>query len=114
MKLYGIKNCDTVKKARSWLDSHNIDYHFHDLRVDGLDITMVESWLTTVDSSQLLNRRSTTWKGLDSDTKESLQEEQIPELLVTHPTLVKRPVLESDDNVLVGFNDKTYNTFFGL
>ena len=114
MKLYGIKNCDTVKKARRWLEAHNLDYDFHDLRSDGINLAMIEQWLQSVDSSLLLNKRSTTWKKLDSTVRDQLTEEEIPELLANNPTLVKRPVLEQDGKVLVGFSDKTYNTFFGL
>lgn len=114
MKLYGIKNCDTVKKARRWLDAQNIDYQFHDFREDGLDRNMVDHWLSAVSPEVLLNKRSTTWKSLDPQTRENLKEEDIPELLVNNPTLVKRPVLDRSGEVMVGFSEKTYNTFFGL
>ena len=114
MKLYGIKNCDTVKKARRWLETNAIDYQFHDLREQGLDRAMIDQWLQSVDISQLLNKRSTTWKNLDASVRDDLQEGDIPDLLVTNPTLVKRPVLEQGGKAMVGFNDKTYSTFFDL
>lgn len=114
MKLYGIKNCDTVKKARHWLASHHIDYEFHDLRADGFDRQIIDCWLGTVTPETLLNKRSTTWKSLDEETRRNLEDTDIPDLLVRNPTLVKRPVLERNEDVIVGFSDKTYNTFFGL
>ena len=112
MKLYGIKNCDTVKKARRWLEANGIDYRFHDLRSDGLDTALVNQWLQSVPAATLLNKRSTTWKSLDADTRDNLDDGAIPDLLVAHPTLVKRPVLETGDVVTVGFSDKTYTTLF--
>lgn len=109
MKIYGIKNCDTVKKARRWLDEKGLDYEFHDFRADGLTLEMIERWQQSVDLNTLLNRRSTTWKNLDADQRDNLKTEDIQDLLVTHPTLVKRPVLETGGKAIVGFNDKTYS-----
>jgi len=114
MRLYGIKNCDTVKKARNWLDQHGLTYSFHDLRVDGLDGALISRWQKAVATEVLLNRRSTTWKNLTSQVRDSLEEKDIPALLIANPTLVKRPVLEHGDQVIVGFNDKTYKAFFDL
>ncbi|MFA5632133.1 MAG: ArsC family reductase [Porticoccaceae bacterium] len=114
MKLYGIKNCDTVKKARAWLDQHGLTYDFHDFRQDGLDETMIHRWQTSVALDTLLNRRGTTWRNLDSDIRENLVEAEIPALLAAHPTLVKRPVLERGSEVVVGFSDKVYSTFFNI
>ncbi len=112
MKLYGIKNCDTVKKARRWLETNGIDYQFHDLRTDGLDNALVDQWLQSVPAATLLNKRSTTWKSLDADTRDNLDASTIPDLLVAHPTLVKRPVLATAGAVTVGFSDQTYTTLF--
>jgi len=114
VKLYGIKNCDTVKKARQWLSAHNIECEFHDFRSDGIALDMVERWLDAVGSDKLLNKRSTTWKSLDCNIRDNLVEQDIPALLVANPTLIKRPVLERDADVLVGFSDKVYNEHFGL
>ena len=119
LKLYGIKNCDTVKKARQWLEAHEIAYDFHDFRSDGISVEMVNRWLQTVPADELLNRRSTTWKSLDCHIRDQLVAEDIAALLVGHPTLIKRPVLERDDlqrdnSVSVGFSNNTYNTYFGL
>jgi len=114
VKLFGIKNCDTVKKARRWLDGHQLEYQFHDLRADGLAPATIHRWLTRVSAADLVNRRSTTWKALDPDTRNNLDDRQVPELLLAHPTLIKRPVLEADGRLLVGFSAPTYQAFFDL
>ena len=114
VKLYGIKNCDTVKKARRWLDARGLAFEFHDLREDGLSTALVNHWLAKVPADTLLNKRSTTWKNLDASIRDNLQERDIPNLLATHPTLVKRPVLDRDGELTVGFNEKTYSALFDL
>lgn len=106
--LFGIKNCDSVKKARKWLDSNSVDYVFHDFRVDGLDESMVNRWLAHSDWNTLLNRRSTSWKQLSETQRESVTENTVAQLLVEVPTLVKRPVLEHDKGVLIGFKENEY------
>lgn len=110
--LFGIKNCDTVKKARRWLEDAAIDYQFHDFRGDGLTREQVERWLEQLDWQNLVNRRSTTWKQLPQVTRESLSEDNVIELVLEHPTLIKRPVLETDNLVKVGFKAADYETIF--
>ncbi len=112
MTLYGIKNCDTVKKARRWLDDNKQQYQFHDFRVDGLDSKKLSSWLTQVDKLELLNRRSTSWRQLDENDKADLSENNIKKLLLANATLIKRPVLEFDKKVHIGFSDKNYQEIF--
>lgn len=108
-KLYGIKNCDTVRKARKWLAQHNIDHEFCDFRESPLDTAQLKSWLNTVGEG-LLNKRSTTWKQL-SDTQKTLGDQSaIIRLLAEHPTLIKRPVLETQQTVTVGFSADQYST----
>lgn len=119
LTLYGIHNCDTVKKARRWLEQHQVNYRFHDLRLDGLDENLVGQWQQSIALEDLLNRRSTTWKNLDGPLRENLRQQDIPALLVAHPTLVKRPVLErrgleTRGKSLAGFSDSSYRTFFDL
>ncbi|MGD9661464.1 MAG: ArsC family reductase [Porticoccaceae bacterium] len=114
MKLYGISNCDTVKKARRWLSQHNIDYSFHDLRRDGLDEATVQQWLDTLGAEILVNKRSTTWKNLDTELRNRLDETMIAKILAAHPTLAKRPILNNEGNILAGFSDSSYKTFFNL
>jgi len=110
--LYGIKNCDTVRKARRWLDSRGIAYEYHDFREQGLDLATVSGWLERLPSDQLLNRRGTTWRQLDDETRNQLSEARIPDLLVANPTLIKRPVLDTGAHLTCGFDDKTWQQLF--
>ena len=106
--LYGIPNCDTVKKARRWLEQENIAYIFHDFRQDGLTSKELKSWLQTVDWNLLLNKRSTSWRTLPDTDKNNLNQASAVELMLSNPTLIKRPVLVSGKQVLVGFTPAEY------
>jgi arsenate reductase (glutaredoxin) len=106
--LYGIKNCDTVKKARVWLEQHHVTYRFHDLRDDGLDAARLKGWIKTAGWETLLNTRSTTWRQLPDADKHDLDATRAAELMLAHPTLIKRPVLENGTEVTVGFSAVTY------
>ncbi|MEE2731319.1 MAG: ArsC family reductase [Pseudomonadota bacterium] len=111
--LYGIPNCDTVKKARKWLEAHNIDYQFHDFRKDGIDEAMIRGWLKTQSWEILLNKRGTTWRQLPDAIKDSVDETSTVRLMVEHPTLIKRPVTVAGKKTSVGFKDQDYAAFFG-
>jgi arsenate reductase len=113
MIMYGIKNCDTIKKARRWLEAHHIDYHFHDVRTDGLDQATIESWLQLVSWEKLLNKRATTWRQLEDPRKEQLDQSIAIELLLAHPTLIKRPLLVDGSVCIVGFKEAEYAAQFG-
>jgi arsenate reductase len=110
--LYGIKNCDTVRKACKWLDANGLEYHFHDFRKDGLTATKIKQWTKTVDWELLLNRRGLTWRQLSDDEKADLNKSKAVRLMAEKPTLIKRPVLEMDiekgDAVMVGFKEEIY------
>ena len=106
--LYGIKNCDTVRKARKWLDSEAIEYRFHDFREDALELSKINDWLEQVGSDTLLNRKSTTWRQLSDQQKQQAESSQLATLLRDHPTLIKRPVLEYQDKINTGFSADTY------
>jgi len=108
MILYGIKNCDTVKKARKWLEAHRVEYRFHDLRVDGLDPTRLSTWVRAIGWEALLNRRGTTWRGLSESERADLDEERAMALMLAHPSLIKRPVLEYGGALRVGFDEADY------
>jgi arsenate reductase len=108
MKLFGIKNCDTVKKAMRWLDQHQVSYQFHDFRKDGLDQLTIELWLNSVSWEQLLNKRGTTWRKLEDPRKDQLDQHAAIELMLSHPTLIKRPVIEDASGVLIGFNESDF------
>lgn len=113
MIIYGIKNCDTVKKARRWLTDNKLEYQFHDFRQDGLDKATVEAWLTSVDWETLLNKRGTTWRKLDDPRKEQLDETSAVALMLENPTLIKRPVLVTEQGCTVGFKEADYAAIFG-
>ena len=113
MILFGIKNCDTVKKARRWLDKHDLPYQFHDFRVDGLKQDTIENWLQTVSWETLLNKRGTTWRKLDDPRKEQLDQATAVALMLEHPTLIKRPVLCHGQSCQVGFKEADYAALLG-
>lgn len=108
LTLYGIKNCDTVKKARRWLESHNVDYQFHDFREDGVDKKQLSSWVQTLGWEKLVNKRSTTWRNLSEKEKNISSDTEAVSLLLDNPTLVKRPVTEDKNILLVGFKEEEY------
>ena len=108
--LYGIKNCDTVKKARKWLDDHSVPYTFHDFRVDGINKTLVTNFLKQIDLETLINKRGTTWRKLSDKEKEIKNKTQSIELMVENPTIIKRPVLEINNKFIVGFSDESYES----
>lgn len=113
MVLYGIKNCDTVKKARRWLDANDVAFDFHDFRADGLEQATIESWLQTVSWEVLLNKRGTTWRKLDDPRKDDINEAIAIELMLSNPTLIKRPVITVNNDCMVGFKEADYAAYFG-
>ena len=110
--LYGIKNCDTVRKARKWLEAQGIDHNFHDFRVDGLTKKDLRDWVKAVGWEVLLNKRGTTWRQLPEKTRETIDEGNAIDLMLAHPTLVKRPVLVRGKQVYVGFKPAEYKKIF--
>lgn len=112
MIIYGISNCDTVKKAKNWLDKHNIDYQFHDFRQQGLDKKIIDRWLKTLAWDKILNKRSTSWRNLDSSIQQTINESNVVDLLIENPTLIKRPVMDVNDTIIIGFNSDTYEGIF--
>ncbi len=112
--LYGIKNCDTVKKARQWLERHNIEYRFHDFRADGLTQQQVQAWLDELGLDTVINRRGTTWKQLDEKTRSTLDEKNAAALITANPTLIKRPLLDLGHLRMTGFSEASYRDVFKL
>lgn len=106
--IYGITTCDTVKKARVWLESHDVPYRFHDFRAEGLDAKRLDGWVGKVGWEKLLNKGSTTFRVLAEADKQDLDEKRAKALMLAKPTMVKRPVLELGDRVLVGFKPDVY------
>ena len=111
--LYGIKNCDTVKKTRKWLEQHAVEYRFHDFRGDGLERDQLTRFAETAGWETLLNRRGTSWRKLDAADRENVDAAKAVELMLTTPTLIKRPVLDTGEQIIVGFNIDTYQQLFG-
>ena len=108
LTLYGIKNCDTVKKARRWLEDHGVEYQFHDFRQDGLDKKQLSGWVERLGWEAVVNKRSTTWRNLSDKEKDIKTNAQATKLLAANPTLIKRPVTENNKTLLVGFNETEY------
>jgi Spx/MgsR family transcriptional regulator len=107
--LYGIGSCDSCRKARKWLDENSIDYLYHDIRIDGLAIQMLERWSSRIDWKKLLNTRSLTWRKIPETDRGDLVKDKALALMLQHPTLVKRPVLECDEFIALGFSPENYD-----
>jgi len=105
LTVYGVKQCDTCRKALKWLGGQGIDHRFHDFRVDGLEAELLQSWLDSPFADKLVNRRSTSWRQLTDEQRQLEGKAQI-QLLLEFPTLIKRPVFVTDDIIAVGFNPK--------
>ena len=114
MRLYGISNCNTVKKARDWLDANNIAYEFHDFKKQGVDEATIQNWLTQYPWEKLINRAGLTWRGLDEATKSGITDNASARALMQAKTsVIKRPILEKDQQILaLGFSDSEYQQLF--
>ncbi|QRM27206.1 ArsC family reductase [Microvirga sp. VF16] len=106
--LYGIKNCDTMKKARAWLDAKGVPYAFHDYKVEGIDRARLETWVRSVGWETLLNRAGTTFRKLPDAEKEGIDERKALALMLDQPSLIKRPVLDLGGRLVVGFKPEFY------
>ena len=106
--LYGIKACDTMKKARSWLDAHGIAYAFHDYKASGIDRASLQRWCDQHGWDRVLNRAGTTFRKLDEAQKADLDQARAIELMLAQPSMIKRPVLDLGDRSLLGFKPETY------
>src|SRR5215471_18008445 len=111
--IYGIKNCDTMKKARAWLDDHGVAYAFHDYKTQGIDRARLEAWAGIAGWETLLNRAGTTFRRLPEADKEGITEKKAIALMLAQPSLIKRPVLEAGRELLVGFKPDIYRKFLG-
>ena len=108
--IYGIKNCDTMKKARAWLDGKGVAYEFHDYKKAGIERARLEGWARKVGWEALLNRAGTTFRKLPDEEKEGLTETKAIELMIAQPSMIKRPVLEAGGKLLVGYKPEQYET----
>lgn len=111
--IYGIKNCDTMKKARAWLDKHRVEYSFHDYKTEGIDKDRLARWSKAAGWEVLLNRAGTTFRKLPDADKDNLTEKKAMALMLAQPSMIKRPVLETGGKLLVGFKPEVYEAAFG-
>ena len=106
--IFGIPNCDTIKKARKWLEANDINYQFHDFRKDSLEKSNLTKWVKSVGWETLLNKRGTTWRQLSEKDKTNINESKAIKLMLAHPAMIKRPVLVMGKTVQVGFSEQDY------
>lgn len=111
--LHGIKACDTMKKARTWLDDHGVVHAFHDYKVFGIDARTLKRWADQVGWEVLLNRAGTTFRALPDAEKQGIDEARAIALMVAQPSMIKRPVLDRDGELTVGFRPDVYAAIFG-
>lgn len=112
--VYGIDNCDQVRRALAWLREHQVPFSFHDFRAEGIDSVMLNDWLNRVPWDSLVNRRGLTWRRLDPAARAAITDQRsAADAMLAEPTLIKRPVLRRDDRILVGFSAPLYSSFFG-
>jgi len=110
--VYGIKNCDTMKKAMKWLDDAGIAYHFHDYKKDGLSPELVDSWLNQLGWEDLINRRGTTWRKLDESVREAMDNDSARQVMLENPSIIKRPLLDTGRERILGFKADDYEARF--
>ena len=108
LQIYGIKNCDTVKKALGFLTKHNINYEFHDFKKEPPTKKQIEQWLQQIDWKVLLNMRGMTWRRLAESEKENINKTKAIKLMLEQPSIIKRPVLKVSNKIIVGFSEDDY------
>ncbi len=111
--IYGIPNCDTMKKARNWLDEHDIEYRFHNFKKEGLDKQLLLSWVEELGWETLLNKRGMMWRKLDDTTKANIDQASAIQVMLEIPSIIKRPVLATGKGHHVGFSESRYQSIFG-
>jgi arsenate reductase len=111
--IYGIKNCDTMKKAFAWLDAHGVAYDFHDYKKAGVTIAQLTHWSRVTGWQVVLNRAGTTFRKLNDPDKEALTQDKAIALMVAQPSMIKRPILEADGEIEIGFKPDRYAVLFG-
>ena len=112
--LYGIRNCDTVKKARAWLDARGVAYRFQDYKADGVDAAALDGWIARLGWERLINRAGTTFRKLPDADKADLDAPRAAALMRAHPSAIRRPVMVDGETLLVGFDAAAYDDAFGL
>ena len=110
--MYGIKNCDTIKKARKWLEAEGVDYQFHDYKKEGIQKDQLITWVDQLGWEVLLNKRGTTWRKLPDDVKDNIDESSAITVMLENTSIIKRPVLDTGNALLVGFSADEYAKHF--
>ena len=111
--LYGISNCDTIKKARSWLNEHRVSFEFHDYRKQGLDRDQLQSMTSALGWETMLNRRGTTWRALPETLKNTIDSESALQVMLDNPAIIKRPIMDRQGSFHIGFSPAQYQEIFG-
>ena len=106
--LYGIKNCDNVKKSRKWLDKNSVEYIYHDFRLDGIEKSLIEEFLKNIEVGLLINKRSTSWKKLPDKEKKIGPKLELIGLILKNPTIIKRPIIKSKNNYFIGYDEEKF------
>jgi len=112
LAVFGIKSCDTCRRAKKYLTEQDIEFRFHDVREDGLDIQMLERWAARIDWQKLLNKQSLTWRKIPEVDRNDMTKDKAFALMIDRPTLLKRPVLEAEKFLAVGFSEKRFADFW--
>lgn len=112
--IYGIKNCDTMKKARAWLDGHSIAYEFHDYKASGIGRDHLARWCAEAGWETVLNRAGTTFRKLPDSDKQDMDTGKAIDLMLAQPSMIKRPVIEADGRLMIGFKPDLYEQFFAV
>jgi Spx/MgsR family transcriptional regulator len=113
INLYGIRNCDTMKKARAWLDARGVDYHFHDYKRDGLDAALLRGWVDELGWEALVNRRGTSWRKLPEVVREQMDTEAAIRVMLETPSIIRRPLLDTGQVRHAGFSEADYERLIG-
>ena len=108
--LYGIKNCDTIRKARRWLAEQDIEYRFHDFRTDGISEELLAPWVEELGWEQLLNRRGTTWRKLPETQRNTIDRDSAMRIMLSQPAIIRRPVLDTGETRHIGFSEQTWRS----
>jgi len=111
-RIFGIKNCDTMKKARAWLDQHGIEYSFHDYKASGIDRSHLEKWCRELGWERVLNRSGTTFRKVPEADRAAIDEKRAIALMLEQPSMIKRPILEHAKKLLAGFKSEEYSSLF--
>lgn len=112
IKVFGIKNCDTMKKAFKWLDENHIEYSFHDYKKEGMDATLAKEWIEQLGWEKVINKKGTTWRKLSDQEKSDMNNENAITAIVSQPSMIKRPLVLSNNDIILGFKAEEYTSHF--